>query len=149
MKNLKLALLTCLTLSLASGAIAQHRHAFIWDSPTGTMNLAMLGGNTSAAPDCDTLSFRSGGVYVTGGQPLNIVTAELNRDNKLDFVLANAAGLVVVYYGDGRGRFTGPNNFAAGVYPHNVAVGDSIAMAFQTWRWPPGSMGMAPAPPLC
>jgi hypothetical protein len=31
---------------------------------------------------------------------------------------------VVVYYGDGRGHFTGPNNFSAGVYPHDVAVGD-------------------------
>jgi probable HAF family extracellular repeat protein len=47
MKNLKLALLTCLTLNFASGAMAQNQHAFIWDSSTGMTDLGTLGGNTS------------------------------------------------------------------------------------------------------
>jgi probable HAF family extracellular repeat protein len=49
MKNLKLALLTYLTLSLASSAMAQNQHAFIWDSTTGMTDLGTLGGNTSVA----------------------------------------------------------------------------------------------------
>lgn len=49
MKNLKLTLLTCLTLSCASGAMAQHQHAFIWDSTNGMTDLGTLGGDTSNA----------------------------------------------------------------------------------------------------
>ena len=47
--NLKFALLTCLTVSLASSAMAQHQHAFIWDSANGMQDIGTLGGNTSYA----------------------------------------------------------------------------------------------------
>jgi probable HAF family extracellular repeat protein len=49
MKNLELALLMCLTLSLASSVMAQNQHAFLWDSTTGMTDLGTLGGNSSYA----------------------------------------------------------------------------------------------------
>jgi probable HAF family extracellular repeat protein len=49
MKNLKLTLLTCLTLSLASSALAQKQHAFIWNADTGMTDLGTLGGDSSFA----------------------------------------------------------------------------------------------------
>jgi probable HAF family extracellular repeat protein len=49
MKTLKLAFLTYLALSLASSAMAQHQHAFIWASTTGMTDLGTLGGNSSYA----------------------------------------------------------------------------------------------------
>ena len=112
-----------LDVSLASGESVSHRLVKWHGSLLLFVSLLIVPLRLHAA-DCDTLRFRTSGIFFTGGQPLHVVTADLNRDSKLDFVLANAAGLVVVYYGDGTGRFTGPNNFAAGVYPHDVAVGD-------------------------
>ena len=75
-----------------------------------------------AARGC--VAFHKDGPFVVGGQPLHVVTADLNGDGHLDFVIPNAASGVVVYYGDGMGGFSGPNTFFAGVYPHDVAVGD-------------------------
>jgi probable HAF family extracellular repeat protein len=55
MKKLEIAILTCLTLGLVSGAPAQDRtrldkvHAFIWDSTNGMRDLGTLGGKVSYA----------------------------------------------------------------------------------------------------
>ena len=74
-----------------------------------------------SASDC--VAFFKVGPFEVGGQPLHMVTADVNGDGQLDLVIPNAVTGVVVLAGDGTGQFSGPT-YPAGVYPHDVAVGD-------------------------
>ena len=64
-----------------------------------------------------------GGYVYTNGYPVTPQLADLNRDNKLDLVLATSGGRVHVYPGDGRGGFGTRSDYHVGGYASAVAVG--------------------------
>jgi len=70
-------------------------------------------------------TFRPGGAYSLGREPVAIVAEDLNNDNLLDLVALNHLGdSVTVLLGDGHGNFQGSPTLAAGEDPVAVAVGD-------------------------
>jgi hypothetical protein len=108
--------------------VAPRRVSYFTGRQRSLLGLLLLAGFIGAplplSAACDTVSFRKVGPFTVDGGPLYVVTADLNGDSFKDFVTGNATTGVVVYYGDGMGGFSGPNTFPAGVYPHDVAVGD-------------------------
>ena len=69
----------------------------------------------------------SGSPFAVGLSPSAVVIGDLNRDGKLDLVVANAAGnSVTVLLGDGLGGFAAAvgSPVAAGLSPSGVALGD-------------------------
>jgi hypothetical protein len=63
--------------------------------------------------------------YPVGTEPQAVVTADLNRDGKLDLITANLGGNSVnVQMGNGDGTFQAARPYATGAAPASVAVGD-------------------------
>src|SRR3990172_634752 len=57
--------------------------------------------------------------------PLTVTVADLNHDARLDLVVpANAAGTVMVFWGDGLGGFTAGPALGVGAFPEAAAVAD-------------------------
>jgi len=84
--------------------------------------------NLEVLEDRLTPSFSPATSYPVGVYPQAVVTADFNRDGKLDLATADYNldynGTVSVLLGDGRGGFGAANHFAAGANPGSVAVGD-------------------------
>lgn len=62
-----------------------------------------------------------------GGQINWATAADINKDNKLDFIMSEGSpdyGQIAVYLGDGQGGFTFPINFPTLVNPIGIATGD-------------------------
>lgn len=79
-------------------------------------------------------TFSSVTTFASGTKPLEITTADINRDGNLDLVAANqgatsTTGSVAVFLGNGNG-FLPPNQFASaatyasGIFPFAVAAGE-------------------------
>ena len=65
--------------------------------------------------------------FAAGQGPVSLVVADVNKDGKPDFVVANANNNVTIRVGDGNGGFSeGTLGFplATGISPSNVAVAD-------------------------
>src|SRR5579859_7550864 len=62
--------------------------------------------------------------FLSGANPHAVALADLNRDGKLDAVVANNTGdTVSALLNDGTGQYPGKQTFAAGSLPIAVAVG--------------------------
>ena len=70
----------------------------------------------------------AGGPFQTGSSPVAVVAVDLNRDGKVDLVIANQGGLnaLTVLLGNGAGGFTAAagSPFAVGFSPTSLAFGD-------------------------
>jgi DNA-binding beta-propeller fold protein YncE len=64
--------------------------------------------------------------YATGVLPWAVVTADFNRDGKLDLAVANEAGTVSILLGNGDGTFQTQKTFSAGTQPVAVTAADFI-----------------------
>jgi uncharacterized protein (TIGR03437 family) len=76
-------------------------------------------------------TFAHTNTYPTGGKPTRLTAGDLNGDGKLDLVIADngdfgssSAGGVVIFLGDGTGKFQGTASLAAGKYPIASAIVD-------------------------
>jgi uncharacterized membrane protein len=69
-------------------------------------------------------TFRSARSYSVGTNPSYVVASDLNRDGKLDLVVANDSGGVSILLGDGGGEFSAQTNLVSGGRPASIAVGD-------------------------
>ena len=73
-----------------------------------------------ALEDRTMFSFRTPVSYPTGASPRGVVSADFNRDGKLDLAVANYAGTVgstvSVLLGNGDGTFQPKTDFAASAY---------------------------------
>jgi len=85
----------------------------------------------TAAPAL-ALSFAPARHLAAGQSPCALVAVQLNGDDKLDLVVADAGGNVVrTFIGNGRGGFSVRGPFATGARPTSVAVGDLDGDGFQ------------------
>lgn len=85
------------------------------------LSAVSLAAQTSASNSFDRI------VVPTGHRPGSIAVADVNRDGKLDIVVANTEdGTVSVLLGDGRGHFVPATGspFACGPSPNDIAVAD-------------------------
>jgi hypothetical protein len=63
--------------------------------------------------------------YATGTSPDAVVTADFNRDGRLDLAVANfSSNTISVLVGNGNGSFQAAMNFATAANPRSLAVGD-------------------------
>jgi hypothetical protein len=70
-------------------------------------------------------AFNAQQAFPTGTNPLSLAVADVNRDGKLDLIVANNTdGNVGVLLGDGTGSFLNQMTFASGPTPIAVAVAD-------------------------
>jgi len=60
-----------------------------------------------------------------GTQPMRVGAADLDRDGKLDLIVAGESGSVLAYRGDGKGGFSSePRVFNGGPGAGDLAIGD-------------------------
>jgi serine/threonine protein kinase len=93
----------------------------------GSNNVSVLLGNGDG-------TFQAASSYNVGTNPTSVAVADLNGDGKLDLVVSNqncshsggpcVAGTVSVLLGNGDGTFQAHKEYAAGLGPNWVAVGD-------------------------
>ncbi len=75
-------------------------------------------------------NFRKAVNFVAGTNPIYAAVADLNNDGNFDLVVANqgqsggSGSSISVLLGKGDGTFQAAVNYAAGVRPHGVAIGD-------------------------
>jgi len=69
-------------------------------------------------------SFAPGARVTTGGAPVRIVVADVNRDGRPDLVTANASEDIGVLLGNGDGTFAPPLRFGMAGYPYAFGVAD-------------------------
>jgi len=74
-------------------------------------------------------NFQNAVNFAAGASPLSIAAGDFNGDHVLDLAVANfvekaAAGQVTVLIGNGDGTFRPPVQYAAGVVPQAITVGD-------------------------
>ena len=69
--------------------------------------------------------------YFSGPSPLSLAIADLNGDGKPDLAVVNAGvvpfsnwGTISVFLGNGNGTFGATGEYATGIGPHSVAIGD-------------------------
>jgi hypothetical protein len=63
--------------------------------------------------------------YATDTSPYAVVTADFNRDGRLDLAVANyGSNTVSILLGNGDGTFQAARNYTTDAYPRSVAVGD-------------------------
>jgi Ca2+-binding RTX toxin-like protein len=75
--------------------------------------------------DRTLLSFYAPISYAAGTTPIAVVTADFNRDGRLDLAVANSSSSTVsVLPGNGDGSFQAAVDVATGANPRSVAVGD-------------------------
>ena len=86
---------------------------------SGSVSVFMHGSTTGS-------TFNAAVDVPTGGQPNQVVIADVNGDGKPDLVLADmsASGNVIVLLGDGTGNFGTPMNLSTGLTTTSVAVAD-------------------------
>src|SRR5262249_16471943 len=76
-------------------------------------------------PHRPPLVFRDAGYCLAGETPFDIKVADLNRDRKLDLIIANASSRdVSVILGNGDGTFQAPNQLPVAAGPRSIAVAD-------------------------
>ena len=86
-------------------------------------NISILLGNGNG-------TFQSAVDYPTGAVPASVVVADFNGDNKLDLAVADAGnppgdpGGVSILLGNGNGTFASAVNYAAGIAPSWIAMGE-------------------------
>jgi hypothetical protein len=132
------------------------------DYPAGTYPIAVVSAdfNGDEIPDLATANYYSNSVsvllgnadgtfqsaidsttgsYPFGSNPLALAVGDLDGDDNLDLVTANANG-VSVLLGNGDGSFQTPTSFDVGDYVASVAVGDfnddelmDIGVTSNTW----------------
>src|SRR5262249_3450991 len=72
-----------------------------------------------------TIGFLSPKVYPTGSLMFSAATGDLNRDGKVDAVVANSGGTgVAVFLGNGDGTLQPPQAYPTGSGPNGIAVAD-------------------------
>ncbi|MFN2641868.1 MAG: FG-GAP-like repeat-containing protein [Actinomycetota bacterium] len=71
-----------------------------------------------------TITFAPATSYAAGGNPVNVISADLNGDAKLDLLVANGAGTLSLYHGHGTGAFDPAISIATTVSPVGVAASD-------------------------
>lgn len=113
--------------------------SFVAVSPSSIINLISGDFNSDGKLDLATAHQASVGVllgrgngtfdpavlYTAGKNVYSIARGDLNRDVKIDLVVANAnSGSVAVLLGNGNGTFGAAKEFSAGATPQGVAVGD-------------------------
>jgi hypothetical protein len=86
---------------------------------SGSVSVFMHGATTGT-------TFNAAVDVPTGGQPNQVVIADINGDGKPDLVLADmsASGNVIVLQGDGTGKFGAPKSLPTGLTTTSVAVAD-------------------------
>ncbi|HYF50534.1 MAG TPA: Calx-beta domain-containing protein [Planctomycetota bacterium] len=64
--------------------------------------------------------------FAAGGTPIDVITADLNRDGKLDIITANfiTPGTITILYGNGSGGVSQTRTYAAGTKPLGVISHD-------------------------
>ena len=88
----------------------------------GTQGISVLLGNGDG-------TFQNATNYAAGSYPVGVAVGDFNADGKLDLAVTNSAVAggtpnVSILLGNGDGTFKTAMNFAAGVQPIGVAVGD-------------------------
>src|ERR1043166_1309380 len=74
----------------------------------------------AACPD-----FAVGRTLATGAGPAAVAIGDLNHDGRSDLAVPNSgANSISILLGNGNGTFAPAVNFAAGVQPSGVAIGD-------------------------
>jgi hypothetical protein len=82
-------------------------------------------GSGQATPHGSAPSFARATNYATGGDPVGIVTGDLNGDTEPDLATANLdSGTVSVLLNGGDGRFSPKHSYAVGPLPQSVVIGD-------------------------
>jgi hypothetical protein len=83
------------------------------------------GANPDLAPHIPSISLYAAINYPTGKTPFASVTADFNRDGKLDFAVANfGSNSVSVSFGDGAGGFGAPSSFDVTSSPTGIVTAD-------------------------
>ncbi len=91
----------------------------------GSLRAAKYGPNLEALEDRTLLSFSYPVGYTAGTNPEAVVTADFNKDGRLDLATANYSSYSVsVLLGNGDGTFQAARNYGAGYNPQSLAVGD-------------------------
>ena len=82
--------------------------------------------SVEAAPDSGaTSTFVAARSFAVSGTPTSVMTADLNRDGKLDLIVIDAtSGKVTVFLGAGGGKFDSGTEYATGLHPDAMAIGD-------------------------
>jgi len=156
MKTIRLLIITCATLTLASLANAQKYHAFIWNSATGLTDLGTLGGDVSYATGindsgqvvgraylADNVTYHtfiwtaSGGMVDIGTLPGGAWShgETINSAGNVTGEAANAAGQTVPFYWSPSGGFVvlnqpGATNYAFNINDANVMTGQIYNQAY-------------------
>jgi hypothetical protein len=110
--------------SVAVGTMTSNANAFLdlVVVNSGSNNLTVLLNNGAA-----TFTAATGSPITVGTTPLFVATADLNKDGKLDLVVANSgSNSLSVLLGNGDGTFTATagSPVAVGTTPNSVAIGD-------------------------
>jgi Domain of unknown function (DUF4347)/NPCBM/NEW2 domain/Glucose / Sorbosone dehydrogenase/FG-GAP-like repeat/Calx-beta domain len=99
--------------------------AFDWSPDGQLMFIAEKGGVVKTFTKPTTSQFLPAQQYNTGIHSHGIVSADFNRDGKLDIATANAgSNNVSVLLGNGNGTFAPAANFGVGVEPKSVFAAD-------------------------
>jgi len=94
----------------------------------GKLDLGLLNGGTppfhiSIVPGKGDGTFGPPVNYETGIDPISAVTADFNRDGKLDLAVSNQGGISVLL-GNGDGTFGGQQLYSTGDTPYSLVAGD-------------------------
>src|SRR5262249_48460506 len=90
---------------------------------SGTTGVSVL--LDDRAPIAVSPSYASQQTYGTGSSPHSVVAADVNRDGKLDLVVADQnSGSVGVLLGNGNGTFQAEQSYATGTTPFSANVAD-------------------------
>ena len=91
----------------------------------GTSDRTIVGTQVDVFINTGKGTFKPFVAYATGTKPRAVIAADLNKDGKLDLIVANStANTVGVLLGKGDGTFGPRVDYPAGNNPHGLAVAD-------------------------